>query len=244
MQTTPPPPLQFHDSNSLSLTPQTRRQLSSQQLSSVDTLSPPPSAQSSPWKNPGKTIPAEGSKRRVSGRPNNDNTEFAIAASGISPTNSDLIPTIQTTDMDLSDGRAAEALPTPAKTPRKKSGQAAPGLKSTARILFPSRNDNVDEVMPSPQKKRAKKYKGFSLDSFAADHDENDKIAIFTDSKDRVPELDNDEENPFLALPAKLPPNTTPGEGQVRRMSKRRRIAHDAEVEETIKRDEGMIYVL
>ena len=146
--------------------------------------------------------------------------------------------------MDLSNGRAAEALTTPAKTPRKKSGQAALGLKSTARILFPSRNDNVDEVMPSPQKKRAKKYKGFSLDSFAADQDENDKIAIFTDSKDRVPELDNSEENPFLALPATLPPNTTPGESQVRRMSKRRRIAHDAEVEETIKRDEGMIYVL
>lgn len=98
--------------------------------------------------------------------------------------------------------------------------------------------------MPSPQKKRAKKYKGFSLDSFMGeDNEDSEKITIFTDSKDRVPELDASEENPFYEKPQTAPATTTKGEDQVRRVSKRRRISRN-DVEDALTRDEGMVYVL
>ncbi|PLB52997.1 hypothetical protein P170DRAFT_379339 [Aspergillus steynii IBT 23096] len=121
-------------------------------------------------------------------------------------------------------------LPTPAKTPRKKTiGDAG----STARTLFPQ--------FPPPSSTRGKKGKkstGFSLDSFNEDNaQDGSQIQIYTDSRDRIPEVDESEENPFHKKPVKSNPHA--------RTSRRRdgRMERDKEVNESVKRRDGMVYV-
>ncbi|KAL2827028.1 hypothetical protein BDW59DRAFT_59673 [Aspergillus cavernicola] len=111
-------------------------------------------------------------------------------------------------------------LPTPAKTPRKKTVDNA---GSAARALFP----------PSNQKKK-KKHTGFSLDSFTDDPSQNQSIQIYTDSRDRIPEVDETEGNPFY----KKPPTTTNP-----RPSRRKTGGREKEVDEALEREDGMVYV-
>lgn len=78
-----------------------------------------------------------------------------------------------------------------------------------------------------------------SLESFNAEEVE-DPITIFTDSRERVPQKDESDENPFLSRAAPSEPT--------KRRSKRRQVAipgEDAQsVEEASRRDDGMVYVL
>ena len=95
--------------------------------------------------------------------------------------------------------------------------------------------------MPTPRKK-SKKHTQFSLggidgDDIAGDGD----IEIYTDSKNKVPELDESEENPFYVKPGREPVSAA-------RSTKRRKVSgpiyKDPELEEALKRDDGMVYVL
>ncbi|KNG85125.1 hypothetical protein ANOM_007095 [Aspergillus nomiae NRRL 13137] len=113
-------------------------------------------------------------------------------------------------------------LPTPAKTPKKK---AVGDVGSTARTLFPP---------PSGRTKRSKKYTGFSLDSFDDNAQGGSDIQIYTDSRDRIPEPDESEDNPFCKKP------TAPTRFSRRRAEQSKR---DKEVDESVKRDDGMTYV-
>ncbi|KAL4928408.1 uncharacterized protein BDV17DRAFT_95985 [Aspergillus undulatus] len=112
-------------------------------------------------------------------------------------------------------------LPTPAKTPRKKHVDNA---GSTARVLFP----------PSSGQKKKKKQTGFSLDSFTDDPSQGDSIQVYTDSRDRIPEVDESEENPFYQKPS-TSANSCP--------SRRTTRDRDKEVDEALKREDGMVYV-
>lgn len=90
-------------------------------------------------------------------------------------------------------------LPTPAKTPRKRALQSEEALGPTARILFPTdRPVNVDDVVPTPRKSRKINFK--SLDSLDAQSGKaEEQITIYTDSKDRIPTKDAEEDNPFVS---------------------------------------------
>ncbi|KAL4979287.1 hypothetical protein BDW66DRAFT_128095 [Aspergillus desertorum] len=111
-------------------------------------------------------------------------------------------------------------LPTPAKTPRKKP---VDNVGLTARVLF-----------PQPGQKRKKKQTGFSLESFSDDPSQGDSIQIYTDSRDRIPEIDESEENPFYQKPST---------SQKPRPSKPMTRSRDKEVDEALKREDGMVYV-
>lgn len=137
-------------------------------------------------------------------------------------------------------------LPTPAKTPRKRPAQPASALKSTARVLFPTLPTSASETIPSPKKKvkKGRKYNGFSLDSFTSEEGnegEDGNIAIFTDSKDRVPELDEREDNPFYVKQSNVKPT---GSNVSRRKKVVEEIKRDPKVEEALNRDDGLVYVL
>ncbi|KAE8373388.1 hypothetical protein BDV26DRAFT_272211 [Aspergillus bertholletiae] len=112
-------------------------------------------------------------------------------------------------------------LPTPAKTPKKK---AVGDVGNTARVLFPP---------PSGRTKKSKKYTGFSLDSFDENAQGGSDIQIYTDSRDRIPEPDESEDNPFSKP-------TVPTRFSRRRAEQSKR---DKEVDESVKRDDGMTYV-
>lgn len=128
-------------------------------------------------------------------------------------------------------------LPTPAKTPRKRPQPPAHALRSTARVLFPTRDENVEGAMPSSRKRRG----GRRLDDLMNDINGDDQIEIYTDSKDRIPELDTSEDNPFWDHGRK-------SEGQLDGLKggvKRKATVTNEEIEKAVKRrDDGMVYVL
>ncbi|KAF1842192.1 uncharacterized protein K460DRAFT_370177 [Cucurbitaria berberidis CBS 394.84] len=125
-------------------------------------------------------------------------------------------------------------LPTPAKTPRKRR---IDDLSSTARVLFPSRPATIDEVVPTPRKARKTKNL-YTLESFAQQNDEStEKIAIYTDSKERVPSPGTEEDNPFIVKKGKGRARATPQ--KPRKMVSQRTEKMTAAAE----RDEGMVYI-
>ena len=142
---------------------------------------------------------------------------------------------------------ATSMLPTPAKTPRKKPVQQA-AVNAAARVLFPARSDVIEDAMPTPRKRRNRRNVGFSIyDSIEDDPNySEDKIEIYTDSKDKVPELDTSADNPFYE---QRDPDRSVPEPKKRKPSMKRKIArellvHNPDVEEAFNRDEGMVYVL
>lgn len=130
-------------------------------------------------------------------------------------------------------------LPTPAKTPQK-----APSPKSKAKVQAIARNlfhpADTPEVMLSPRK-RSKQL----LDSFGISEDD-DPFPIFTDSQDRIPEVDASEENPFYVAPGAHTRATEPE--TPRRRSKRQTVRVPGEgkvsVEDAVQREDGMLIVL
>jgi hypothetical protein len=135
-------------------------------------------------------------------------------------------------------------LPTPVKTPAKK--KKVTNIEGASRALFqdPTLLDNM--AAPSPRKNRKpKRYNGFSLESFRVEDGETDNIQIFTDNRDKVPEVDRTEANPFTDMPA----NNEPARAKkVAGTNKRRKVSvdkpMDAQVQDAIDKDEGMVYVL
>ncbi|KAF2727687.1 hypothetical protein EJ04DRAFT_132515 [Polyplosphaeria fusca] len=130
-------------------------------------------------------------------------------------------------------------LPTPAKTPSKTNSKTPREFGSAARVLFQSRPATLDEVMPGSSKTRKSRKNLFTLESFADNMDEDDeKIQIYTDSKERIPELDDDSDNPFVARKGKGKKKATVP--AVRRT--RRTDAEAAEMQAAADRGEGLIY--
>jgi hypothetical protein len=128
-------------------------------------------------------------------------------------------------------------LPTPSKTPRKRVVQAEESLSTTARILFPSRPATIDEVVPTPRKSRKTFKNAYTLESFADLGESSDKIEIFTDSKERIPTKDDDEENPFVVKKGK-------GKAKAIPQKPRKTTSKTKEMDQAAERDEGIIYIL
>ncbi|KAH7161408.1 hypothetical protein EDB81DRAFT_853799 [Dactylonectria macrodidyma] len=175
-----------------------------------------------------KRQPALDSVRRASSRMSAEGTQ-AAAALGL-----EQAPIQRPANLNVA--RASGMLPTPSKTPQKPPNEkTAANIKSFARNLFPS----DAEAMPSPKKRRAKKYTGISMDSFTAEEIE-EPIEIFTDSQDRVPTKDESEANPFYGDDA-APVETT------KRRSKRKQVNIPGEgaysIDEASRREDGMVYV-
>ncbi|KAG6289622.1 hypothetical protein E4U45_007578 [Claviceps purpurea] len=250
LRTPPAPRLGYHD-NWEPFSPRKSARISSQRAAADRTPSPgastrqqmtsprtakkaigPTSNQSvtSPVASPQKRPqPAQDRRRQASGSLTVEGTANAANALGLSA------------DKDLhasasaSISHAAGMLPTPSKTPRKPPNEkTATSIQSFARNLFSSEQ----QPMPSPQKKRSKKYSGVTLESFTAEEEEVEPISIFTDVQDRIPALDASEENPFYGNPASE---------SNQRQSKRGLVHIPGEgpqsIEEAFRRDDGMVYV-
>lgn len=174
--------------------------------------------------------------RRISGSLNEDTMTSAASALGLPSKQGEVVASESATRSTTTRGM----LPTPDKTPRKRPSKPTPGISSIARNLFPVRPESIEEVMPSPKKKKNKKYSGFTLDSFGAE-DADEPITIFTDSQERIPEVDVSDDNPFYSAGAAVPE-------PIKRASKRRKITVPGEgeltVEDVQKREDGLVYVL
>lgn len=138
-------------------------------------------------------------------------------------------------------------LPTPAKTPRKKKASSA-AIASAARVLFPIRTGTIEEAMPIPRKRgRKRNYVGFSLNGSFEDEDLNseDKIQIYTDSKDKVPEVDLSEDNPFYdhSVRSGRPQEQHKAKGNKKKHANTT-VDESKEIKEAFNHEEGMVYVL
>lgn len=70
-------------------------------------------------------------------------------------------------------------------------------------------------------------------------------IQIYTDSKDKVPELDPTKDNPFYEPPEQQPPPPEPSKGRSSRKRKAAPTAEDRkEIKDAFDRKEGIVYVL
>ncbi|KAK5061270.1 hypothetical protein LTR84_007812 [Exophiala bonariae] len=155
--------------------------------------------------------------------------------------NSHLQPQSSTTTAIL-DGM----LPTPVKTPKKKSVNA--NATTTARALFqePQMTAQLAPVQPGPRRSRKpQRFNGFSLETVSGQNDvDGGQIQIFTDSRDRVPQADHTLTNPFIERKRDRESTTPP---TVVRTSKRRKVSArtriDPQVTDAIDKDEGMVYV-
>jgi hypothetical protein len=94
----------------------------------------------------------------------------------------------------------------------------------------------------TPRKARKFTKNVYSLNSFEEAGESSEKIEIFTDSKERVPTADEDEENPFVTKKGK-------GKGKAKSKAKatpqrlRKMDAKTLQMEEAVDRDEGMVYI-
>lgn len=130
-------------------------------------------------------------------------------------------------------------LPTPVKTPKKKE---VSNVKPTSRALF--QDDSIlDEMMvPGSRKTRKnKRYNGYSLESFRVDEGDSQGIQIFTDTRDKVPELDSSKANPFNEEQAAQHAQKLTGGTKRRKISSSK--GRDPQVEAAIEQDDGMVYV-
>lgn len=166
-----------------------------------------------------------------------DSVTRASRANNLTSDNSDFLGTASSKSQQRS---TAGMLPTPAKTPRKQSDEKLEaGVRAVARNLFAGDSSTI-EAAPSPRKK-TKTYTGVSLNSFRAEEVEED-ISIFTDSRDRLPQVDESTANPFYGSTIEEPQPSRrrstrgkkvliPGKGRV-------------PVEEAVQRSDGIVYVL
>lgn len=257
--TTPPPPSSLHtpqtprfgfDDNYEPYSPRKSTRVSAQRLRATRTpppqssrssnkianTSPPSSPPTASKKRTPKTSPMMGG-RRISGALNAESAASAASALGL-PT-----PEPQR-KVDHKSATTAirnnALLPTPNKTPKKRSTETATGISAIARNLFPNRPESADEVMPTPKKKGHKKYKGYTMNSFEAEED-GQPIQIYTDSNERIPEVDSSASNPFYGSSNVVPEPT-------KRSSKRRKITVPGEgelsAEVVERRADGLVYVL
>jgi hypothetical protein len=203
-------------------------------------MSAPTSPQTARKKKTPRTTAIMGG-RRVSGRLDFESATQAADALGLPSQSKD---SNKQQHRSMAAVRNMGMLPTPDKTPKKAPKDIAPQIKSVARSLFTtSRGQSDEELMPS---RKNKKKVGYTIDSFE-DHmqsEEGGDIAIFTDSNERVPEVDESLENPFYGNGATKSKKQDP----VKRANKRQKISIPGEGEVTLEeaeaREDGLVYVL
>lgn len=149
--------------------------------------------------------------------------------------NSHLQPFISSTTT-LSEGM----LPTPVKTPKKKQ---VSNVKTAARALFQDATTIDELAVSSPRKSRkTRRYNGFSLETFRAEEGDSEGIQIFTDNRDKVPEMDINNSNPFVEEAPGVRAERVAGSSKRRKVSSEKSM--DPQVQHAIDNDEGMVYVL
>lgn len=93
--------------------------------------------------------------------------------------------------------------------------------------------------MPTPRRSRA--TKSFTLD----DEPDNDKIQVYTDTADRVPEVDEDADNPFVVRKGARKPKISSFTQRLSDVtSGKTKYGMSREIDEAVDNDQGMVYTL
>jgi hypothetical protein len=179
-----------------------------------------------------KRQPPMDSSRKASGTLTVESAASAAVALGLSPA-----PKSESHSSRRSATAGAGMLITPAKTPQKPpSDKVTAKVKSVARNLF----HDDEEIVKSPKKMASPTN---NPDSFYSGEIAETSFEIFTDSHERIPEIDTNPDNPFYVTGNSVPPPEPP-----RRRSKRNLVTIPGEgkvtLEEAVRREDGMLIVL
>jgi hypothetical protein len=179
-----------------------------------------------------KRLPPIDPSRRVSGTLTAEGTANAAVALGLSPA-----PKSESLSRGPGATTGAGMLITPAKTPQKLPDEKVKAkVKSVARNLFHS---DDEKTMPSPTKMRTQTN---NPDSFYTNEAAETSFQIYTDSHERIPEVDHSADNPFYVGQHTVPPEAP------RRRSKRQTVTIPGEgkvsIDEAVRRTDGMLIVL
>ena len=96
--------------------------------------------------------------------------------------------------------------------------------------------------MPSPRriKKRSRAMNGFELYEDEPQMDQaQGAIEIYTDANARVPEMDESEDNPFIGRK-----KSSPRPQRRRSRKSQAELDREAQIQEAVRKDEGVTYVL
>nr|POF13228.1 hypothetical protein CFP56_10375 [Quercus suber] len=131
----------------------------------------------------------------------------------------------------------ATMLPTPSKTPKKRTRIAG----TSAQRIVSFQPSSLNDVMPTPRKlkKHAAQSMRGGFELYDEDLNQDDsQIEIFTDANARVPVVDDAPDNPFVGRKHN-------GAISPRRSNRRGRAAieEDANIEQSVRNDEGVTYV-
>ncbi|KAK4103332.1 hypothetical protein N658DRAFT_468029 [Parathielavia hyrcaniae] len=178
-----------------------------------------------------KRLPPVDASRRASGALTAEGAANAAVALGLSPA-----PKPESFSRPTGATTGAGMLITPAKTPQKCPDEKVKAkVKSVARNLFHS---DDEQVMPSPSKTKAP---ADNPGSFYTNETADISFQIYTDSVERVPEVDQSADNPFYVAQNALPPDAP------RRRSKRQTVTIPGEgkvsIDEAVRRTDGMLIV-
>ena len=227
---TPPPP-SFNFTTQIISSSDTRDVLNRRHI--AHTYSPPSSANNSPQKKLLRSRKVVDSVKMDGTNPSFGSTSFQYSQdvtsnSSLHPPTANIAPTM---------------LPTPAKTPRKKTINSNT-IANAARVLFPARSDAVDEVMPTPRKRRKPVGSIFGGSREEGDTAVERRISIYTDSKERVPEVDTSEENPFYGNPTNSRIDKELGKVKGSKKAMKNVLEKKKQLDDNIDHDKGMLYVL
>ena len=127
-------------------------------------------------------------------------------------------------------------LPTPAKTPRKRAVHTESSLGRTARVLFENRPATIEDAMPTPRKAQKTTKSILALESFDEQMSTaTPKIGVYVDSKDRVPDREDEDVNPFVSRRGK-------GKAKATTRKPRKMDEKTRKIFEAAARDEGIVY--
>ncbi|ETS78247.1 hypothetical protein PFICI_10309 [Pestalotiopsis fici W106-1] len=186
------------------------------------------------------TISTPGTSPQKKRAPAMDSVTRAPRATHLAPSSARSAPTSAPQSKSTNNLSVATMLPTPSKTPRKQpDDNLEAGVRAVARNLFASESSSSNSVA-SPRKRKTKTYTGLSLESFRAEEVEED-ITIFTDSRDRLPEVDGSAENPFYGNTEDPQPTSTRRSTRVKKVSIPG--VGRVPVEEAVQRGDGIVYV-
>lgn len=252
MTTTPPPPLfietpatpRHGPKDRLESTPRRSTRLSSRQISSVGLLST--SRSSSTSTSPGDETPK--CPDTPSGHPSPPASPLGspksklkspcglhrpVRHSSLAP-RSDLFlsrsSSSSTSIPQRNQSQVNTMLPTPAKTPKKARIE---DFGSTTRSLFP-KSRSLNTHVHFKQNGNEELSLRDSRSSMGKHNREN--IGIFVDSRDRIPELHDNEDNPFISRPGET--------DDTKRRKAKAKTAREKATDEYVNREDGMLYVL
>lgn len=91
---------------------------------------------------------------------------------------------------------------------------------------------------------RGRKHTAFRLDDLEEGGENGGSIQVYTDSRDRIPEIDENEDNPFVVRRSNRKKQSPVTINDMESQSPKPKYGMTAEIDQAVENGEGVVYVL